>query len=110
MKKITIKPVKEQPETVSLAFVSVAFMPNGELIHRGKTVGRFKTSQGDLYEQVKNSEIEKLETFRKKALPLLEAYSDKLDTELFNIRGNTGEWLSIKEIKRDIDALIKENK
>lgn len=36
---------KKQPKFVSLGYLEVAVMPNGELIHLGKTVGWFKTSK-----------------------------------------------------------------
>jgi hypothetical protein len=53
------KTINEQPEDITAAYVSVALMPNGEVICLGKTIGRYKDFEGYIFaEEVKGSDNE----------------------------------------------------
>jgi hypothetical protein len=48
------KTINEQPEDITEAYVSVALMPNSEVICLGKTIGMYKDFEGYIFEEAEN--------------------------------------------------------
>jgi hypothetical protein len=51
MKNKEIKKLEERPEDIKIVYVEAVFMPNGELLRYGKSLGFQKTLEG-IYEIV----------------------------------------------------------
>jgi hypothetical protein len=48
--------IDKRPEDITAAYVSVALMPNGEVVRLGKTIGRYKDFEGYIFEEVSDED------------------------------------------------------